>query len=239
MENIFALFFQYQFDIDCCWMSKDMTELILFEFLRDFYQTLGLIPSQSLSHQNYAFNWKTPLILLASTYFCISTIASMFLEGNSNQDHSKFIDSCYWAASAFQVALIFIITVSKMPSIIKVIGKFEEIIRNSKRLIKLKICFTVFWVIFLLVRHFNIESHNPILKDKYGKINARIDRMSKICCIILVEFSMPAIVIPSTLLTLVNYFVFNLGDDSYMLTMPVLYVVEQRKKQNRIAWFSH
>lgn len=76
-----------------------------------------------------------------------------------------------------------------------------------------------------------IESHNPIMVDKYGKMNATIERMSTICCTMLVKFTIPAIVITSTFLTLVDYFIFNLGDDSYILGMPILCVFKQKKKQ--------
>lgn len=103
----------------------------LFEFLRKFYQKLGIISSHSC--QNDTYHWKTVLIFLAPAYFCISSLVSISIELNSHQGQIKIIlDFSYWAISAFQSALMFAITISKMSNILNVIKKFEEIIQKSK-----------------------------------------------------------------------------------------------------------
>lgn len=87
-----------------------------------------------------------------------------------------------------------------------------------------------------------IESHsNSIMMDKYSKMNDTIERLSKIFYKILVEYSMPACVIPSTALTLLNYFVFNIQDDPYVLGLPILYVIKNLTQHNmcaKYAWIS-
>lgn len=125
-------------------LSRNTMEL--FEFLREFYQKMGFISSRP-AHRIYAFNWKTLLLLLAPTYFCISTFLFMLFQANSLQDHTKFMDLSYWTASSFQSVLIFVITILKMPNIIKVIKKFEEIIQKSEWNRKMN-RFSVFWLVF-------------------------------------------------------------------------------------------
>lgn len=82
-----------------------------------------------------------------------------------------------------------------------------------------------------------IESHsNSIMQYKYGRINGTIERLSKIFYRILVEYSIPGCVIPSTFLTLVNYFIFDNHDDPYVLGLPILYVLSNNKWW-KCAWF--
>lgn len=103
----------------------------LFEFLRGFYRKLGVIPPQS--PRIGLFGWKTLSISLAPVYFSASSLVSMSLQINTAPDFFKvIIDLGYWAVSGFQCALVFAITISKMPNMMKVIESFEEIIRNSK-----------------------------------------------------------------------------------------------------------
>lgn len=155
----------------------------LFKFLRRFYRILGVITPKS--SQFFSFGWKSLLILLAPLYFCASSLVSMSLEMNAAQSHCKtIIDLSYWAVSAFQGAFVFAITILKMPKMIAVIEKFEEIVRKSKchqRIgVPKKCLFSVFEESFLYLRW--IESrNNPMMQDKYDRMNALIERLSEIC----------------------------------------------------------
>lgn len=77
--------------------------------------------------------------------------------------------------------------------------------------------------------NFSVDSHsyeiesrdNPMMQYKYEKMNATIERLSEICYRFLVQYSIPATAIPSAFLTLVNYFIFHIDDDPYVLTLPI------------------
>lgn len=57
----------------------------------------------------------------------------------------------------------------------------------------------------------------------YLELNEKIERMSKFVYTIFVEASVAGLLIPTMLITLVNYFVYDLKDDSYALPTPVVY----------------
>ena len=66
--------------------------------------------------------------------------------------------------------------------------------------------------------------NNPISKSKYCVLNSKIELASKIFNLFVVKFSMPGVVLPAFLLTIINYFMYNLGNDSYFLSLPIAYV---------------
>lgn len=58
------------------------------------------------------------------------------------------------------------------------------------------------------------------------ELNEKIERMSKLVYSIFVEASLVGLVIPPLLITLVNYFVYDLSEESYFLPTPVMYVTD-------------
>lgn len=62
----------------------------------------------------------------------------------------------------------------------------------------------------------------------YIEMNEKVERISRLVYTIFVEASMAGLLIPPLLITLVNYFVYDLNEESYFLPTPVMYVVEPR-----------
>lgn len=58
----------------------------------------------------------------------------------------------------------------------------------------------------------------------YIKLNERIERIFKLLHFLFVEMSIVGVVLPAALITIVNYFVYNLGDESWFLPCPAMYV---------------
>lgn len=63
---------------------------------------------------------------------------------------------------------------------------------------------------------------NPISRAMYSKLNEKIERMSNLVYLLIIKLTVPGVIIPGLLITIVNYFVYDLGDDSYFL--PILVV---------------
>lgn len=59
---------------------------------------------------------------------------------------------------------------------------------------------------------------------KYSETITNIEQMSKFMHIILVQLTSIGILIPAIVITSVNYFVYSLGDRSYFLAYPMMYV---------------
>lgn len=68
---------------------------------------------------------------------------------------------------------------------------------------------------------------NPVLLIEYARLNATIERISKYLYILLIKITPIGMMLPNLLITFGNYFVLNLGDESYFLALPLLYVFDK------------
>lgn len=75
-----------------------------------------------------------------------------------------------------------------------------------------------------LLQFLLIETHDPLAKRKYDQINGRIELLSEVYYFILVNLTMPGIILPAFLLTIINYFVYDLQGNAYRLPLPTAYV---------------
>lgn len=73
---------------------------------------------------------------------------------------------------------------------------------------------------------FSIGSRNPISKSKYVNLINNIERMSKFFHFVLTKLTVASVVAPDVLITLGNYFIYDLGDESYYLSAPMMYVLK-------------
>lgn len=61
----------------------------------------------------------------------------------------------------------------------------------------------------------------------YNEINEKIERTSKLVYTIFVEASIVGLIVPPIIITLVNYFIYDLKEQSYFLPTPVMYVINR------------
>lgn len=81
-------------------------------------------------------------------------------------------------------------------------------------------------------KHFllKLESQDAARMNAYRRLNADIERVSEMYFLIAAKFSIPAAILPAIILTLLNYFVYNLDDESYSMPSPLLYVLKMETK---------
>lgn len=78
---------------------------------------------------------------------------------------------------------------------------------------------------FFICFAFTIGSENDsCLANKYDGINTKIELLSKWMHLFVVYVVIPAAVLPAFIATGINYFVYDLGDESYLLPNPAMYV---------------
>lgn len=65
----------------------------------------------------------------------------------------------------------------------------------------------------------------------YRKLNADIERVSEMYFLISLRLSIPGGILPPLITTLLNYFVYDLGDESYVIPYPILYVLKYEVKR--------
>lgn len=56
----------------------------------------------------------------------------------------------------------------------------------------------------------------------YNKLNVKIERMSEFFHFILTKLTIIGIMTPSLIITIDNYFIYDLGDESYYISCPML-----------------
>lgn len=66
------------------------------------------------------------------------------------------------------------------------------------------------------------DSNDPIAKRNYRKSNDIVELFSEMYYFLLVKISVPGIVLPPLVLTIVNYYVYDMGNESYFLPFPFL-----------------
>lgn len=69
----------------------------------------------------------------------------------------------------------------------------------------------------------NIESADAMLKAKYSKLNANIEHMCTLIHVVFNKFAATMLSAPALLISLANYYVFDMGDDSFYLQNPMMY----------------
>lgn len=64
--------------------------------------------------------------------------------------------------------------------------------------------------------------YKPTSTDKYVKMGETIELTSKWCHFILAQLSAVGVVLPLILVSFINYFIFHMGDESFILPFPIL-----------------
>lgn len=64
--------------------------------------------------------------------------------------------------------------------------------------------------------------NDRISKTMYSKVNEKIERVSEIVYFVLVKLNVLACILPPLITTMVNYYIFDLGDVSFQLMSPVM-----------------
>lgn len=62
------------------------------------------------------------------------------------------------------------------------------------------------------------------LQIKCIKLNGKIERMSQLIHFMLAKLTFVGCVLPDLILTTINYFIYNLNDESFHLSIPMMYV---------------
>ena len=89
---------------------------------------------------------------------------------------------------------------------------------------------------------FQTEFSDPIAKAKYSEMSAKIERISQFYYFFLVKFSIPCTLFPSLVITIINYYVYDLGDEAFFLPSPIVYVfwinwLFKKKFPVKFCWF--
>lgn len=187
----------------------------LFQCVEQLHQALGIQPTPS--SLNTSFNLKNVFALFCIVHlFATSTVFLLF----EAETVANMSDSFYVSISALSCICNLLISIWRVQQIIRLIEKFEQFIEKSgyiKKQITLEIQFG--GQIFSIS-----ESINPVSNTVYVKLNATIEFLTGILHFLVTRLSLIGICLPALLITLVNYFVSDLGEESFNLPFVVVYV---------------
>lgn len=63
---------------------------------------------------------------------------------------------------------------------------------------------------------------NEMYSEMYSEFNDKIEQMTKILYFVMLKLSLAGFSIPILAVTIGNYFLYDLGDESYILPCPVM-----------------
>lgn len=128
-------------------------------------------------------------------------------------------DTIYMILSSLACAGFLKISDWKISNILELIGEFEQFIEKSMGFC-LKWGFVyrnkIKWI------HLNVGSKDATSRAMYIELIEKIERLTQLIYIGVVKLTIPGIIIPALSLTLINLFVYDLGDDSFFLPFPVM-----------------
>lgn len=116
------------------------------------------------------------------------------------------------------------IIILKMPDILTLIANYEELIGKSKWASALICAMSANSIQFRIeLFHFSsLGMLNSILASKYTKFSADVELGSEILYFMMTKLSVVGYIAPHLLLTIGNYFIYELGDESYVLPCPMM-----------------
>lgn len=189
----------------------------LFESLKEYFEFMAVHPPKS--NQENRFNSMNLLIFLLFVLLFLSSVAFLIFEAKSAYD----VSFSYYIATTLILAMVcyFPCIVFKITDIYSLITEFEGFIEMSK-------CFV--WRNRRLYAKFREQysyfistgAQDAIAKATYRRLSGKIERMLELVHFVLLKFSLGGFLVPMFLLTFGNYFIYGLGDDSYILPCPLL-----------------
>lgn len=189
----------------------------LFQYLQSRHQAVGIYPPGPNQHSG-SFNSKNSIFIFFFAQGWIASFAFFLFEAKSAYDYGF---SFYVIITELATLAYYSITILKMPDILTLIEKYEELIEKSE------------WkrnIFISNVNNFNsktiwfipIGMHDSDLTTMYTQLNHNIERGSEIFHFICARITLACDVLPHLLLTIGNYFVYDLGDESYVLPFPLM-----------------
>lgn len=199
--------------------------LKLFECVRKNCKLIGIDFSDQ--NQSYFVYSKIILIYVPTIFALISSFGFLIFKANSPQEYDM---SYFMIISSCASIAYFSVIIWKVPTILEMINQFEENIEKSG-FIFIELLVTTTKKKINKIKFLSLESDDPVLKTNYQKLNATIELVSEIYYFLL-KMSIPGVIFPPLLVTIVNY---GLGNSSYGLPFPFLYVISifRRRKNSR------
>lgn len=202
------------------------SKIKLFQSILSDYKTLGIYPTEN--GETVRLNGRNYFFLLYMFQFLVAMSAHSLFKTQSMAEYPFMFCVCIGMLLVFVVYSIQIWMTNK---IFKLIESFESFIASSE---------SFEWIAYfdellstkVLNRFLGIQ-FDKTTEITYNQLNKQIERMSRLIKILVLKLSGSSVMVLPLMLTLVNYFVFNLGSKSFFLPFPIMYVNFRKDNFNR------
>lgn len=184
----------------------------LFQSLRKYFQILGTYSPEL--HTNRPFNPRNVFVLICYIQLFVSSLAFSLFEARSVNEYGR---NYYGYMTELLFVFIVASQICRMADISKFIENCEEFIarRESNQSIatieRLKIEIKI---------NFNQLGRNA--RTFYDEVNEKIERWNKMIYFVTAIVSCAGVILPPLLITTVNYCIYDLKQESYLLPFPVV-----------------
>lgn len=196
-------------------------EMKLFQRLYKIYRFTGTYPS---SQQNYTLNARNLFILLTLILYLAAIIAFILYEASNVRE---LAESFFEILTTFEAIVTFLVHFWKIPNVLVLIDKFNEHIENSVVVGNGKVYsffqhLSVYKKLRNIAAYFHFDSQFDIATPK--TIFELIDFIGLSMEILLMILAPLGFLVPILLINCINYFIYNLGNDSFLLLVPTKYI---------------
>lgn len=180
------------------------------------------------------FNVKNVLSLISLTVMFISATGYFLFQASSM---SEYVQCFYISISVLEMLVYFIVNFAEMQSILILIRNFETFIEKSKFIISfdnIKSYWNFGKFIFSGVQSWETNVD-------YENLLSKIEHVSKWMYILLLSSSFFANLLPTITISFINYYLYDLKDESFNLSYPMMCVCTKKmfehKRNNILNYF--
>lgn len=163
-----------------------------YQNIQKYYRAIGIIPLPA--DQKFPLNFRTVAISIMLTLQLLSSAAYFLYEAHSAIEKS---DTFYVTSCCVAIKSAYLISVWKCAEIYKFIENFNAYIHS---------------IVLSDITHRSI----------YGDLDAKIERTSGIIKFLLMYVTLVVCAILPPIITGINYFIYDMGDESYVLTFRLM-----------------
>lgn len=194
----------------------------LFQSVQNSYQTMGI--DSPHSNQIYSLNCRKVFILSTLAMTFISRFGYFVLKAKFAEENG--FESFYETFLILIVLGVFLQEFLQMPEIFQLINTYDDFINSSKSAISFDLVRNTMIVLFILNNEIGNKWH------LYHGLDVKIEKMSNI-----MHFAFIYVIFLGTvgfllLMTLVKYFIFDLGTESYQ-DLLLMYVTKNAKIETK------
>lgn len=206
-----------------------------FRIFRKLLRTMGIHLSEH--NRNGSIKSKCLQLCLIKFIFLMSSMAFFIFRAETINEYGE---SFYVSVTEMAIASGFYSIISNLTSITSLIRKIDALMQKSYvKIISLFIWWKVFSENLVVKTHlhdcnrtwncetisaFISELNDPATRPLFLETNQRMDRIANWVYFIYFRLTLPIMVLSDSLGTLGNYFILNMGSESYFLFAPILYV---------------